>query len=79
MSSGIKRCAFGRQCVITQYPFSASLWLWQRPTHKQPSESVRTEIAPREANLALQFPSCPLVRRNANPPDGAHSMIGLRC
>jgi hypothetical protein len=25
--------------VITQWPFSASLWLWQRPTHKQPSES----------------------------------------
>jgi hypothetical protein len=57
VASSIKRCAFGRQCVITQCPFSASIW--QRPTHsKQPSEPGQRQ---REANLALQFPSaCPL-------------------
>jgi hypothetical protein len=81
MSSGIDTVrAFGRQCVITKCPFSASLWLWQvtlalAETDSQAAKRVKTEITtggqPRTARL--QFPSCPLDA-TPTPRGGAHSI-----
>jgi hypothetical protein len=65
MSSGIKRCAFGRQCVITRCPFPASLW--QRPTRKQAAKRARTEIEIAGGQPRTSVPQLPL-RRNARPP-----------
>jgi hypothetical protein len=58
------RCPVAPSAVITQCPFSASLW--QRPTHKQAAKRVRTKIAGGQ-QPRTSVPQLPL-RRNASPP-----------